>query len=135
MARFPSLETDDDLIADRRGGLRLPVPRRAHINVVHDPWIIRDDVIKIPRMLQRPDNSIACALQNPDHSSFASSFRALVGQIAGDPSHHAIAVHGRPGIFCCNENVRLARFFARKKTVAGSMNRQFAGYQIRLGRQ
>ena len=25
MARFPSLETDDDLIADRRGGLRLPV--------------------------------------------------------------------------------------------------------------
>src|SRR6266487_6809085 len=122
MARFPSLETDDDLIADRGGGLRPPVPRRAHINVVHDPWIIRDHVIKIPRMLESADDGIASLLQNSNYPPLAPAFRAFVGQIAGDASHHAIAVHGRPGIFCCNENVRLARFFARKKTVAGSMN-------------
>jgi acetylornithine deacetylase/succinyl-diaminopimelate desuccinylase-like protein len=52
-----------------------------------------------------------------------------------DPDDDAIAMHRRPGIFCGNENVRLARLICDQETVARLMDRQFSGNQIGLGRQ
>ena len=47
MARFPGVQTNNNLIANRRGGLRLTSRYRPHVNVVHKPRIIGYDVVKI----------------------------------------------------------------------------------------
>src|SRR6266496_117375 len=94
-----------------------------HIYVVNESRIIRNNVIKISRMLQRPNDRIMSALQNSNYASFAPSSDAAIGCILRDASNYTVPVHGCAGIFRCDENIRLARFFWSEKTVAGLMNR------------
>jgi hypothetical protein len=44
-------------------------------------------------------------------------------------------MHRRSNIFRCDENIRLSGCFRHEKSVARLMNRQFAGYEVRLSRQ
>ena len=63
VARFPSLETNHNFIADFGGGLLdPPIPSRLDVHVMHKTWIIGNNIIKIARMLQRSDDRIVCAL-------------------------------------------------------------------------
>src|SRR5213593_1823493 len=97
---------------------------------MHKPRVIRDDVIKIARVLKGPDNRVARTLENPNHATFAPSasiFRPLWQKIAINPRNHAVAMHRRAHIFRGDKNVRLARSFGCEETVAGLMDRQFAG--------
>src|SRR5436190_13660451 len=91
MAGFPRLESHYDFVAASR------LSRAANVNVMDDPWIIRDDVEKILRLFQRPDDRIVGALEDPNHASF----RAIAALGAGmtfvprDPRHHLVAMHRR----------------------------------------
>src|SRR6266852_2036994 len=138
VTRFPRLEPDDYFVAHCSGGLCRSILYGPHINVVDEPRIIRDDVIKIARMLQRSDNRIARTFQNSNHAALASSlsiFRAPWNRIARDPRDHAIAVHGCAGVLRCDKNIGLAWSFRCQKSVAGLVDRQFTGHQIGLSRQ
>ena len=81
---------------------------------MNEPRIVRHDVEKIPRLLQRPDNRVVRAFENANHASFGAAghfLRARIIKIARDPRHHAIAIHRRSGIFRRDVNVGLARLF------------------------
>jgi hypothetical protein len=54
-------------------------------------------------------DGVACALEDADHTPFASLpiFGASSRHIATDPRNNAVAVHRSPGIFCGYENIRL----------------------------
>ena len=90
---------------------------------MHEARIIRHNVVKIPRPLQCADDRIVSALEDSNHTPFAPSFDPVMGRIARYTRNHAVAVHGCSNIFRCDENVRLARRFRNKKSVAGLMNR------------
>ncbi len=111
VTRFPRLEADNDFVAASRCARQFCARRHLYINVVHEPRIIRDDVIEIARMLQRSDNRIARTFQNSNHAALASSlsiFWAPRNRIARDPRDHAIAVHGRAGVLRRDKNIGLA---------------------------
>ena len=135
VARFPSLQTDHNFVANCRGRLRLTIPFGTHVHVVHKSRIVRDDVVKIARMLERPDDGIVFALQNSNHASFAPSLRTSVGRIPRNASNYAVAVHGCSRVLRRDKSVRLARFFADEKSVSGLMNAERASDQIDYGRQ
>src|SRR6266404_2702468 len=111
VARLPRLESNDNFVTDCSDGLRPPIFYRPDIYIVDDSWIVWNDVIEITGMLQRADDCIVRALQNPNYAAFLSSFGAGVGLIASDAHNDAIAVHRCAGIFGCDKNIRLARFF------------------------
>ena len=76
-----------------------------------EPRIIRDDVIKVARMLQSSDNRIVRTFQNSNHATLASSmsiFRAPGNRIARDACDHAIAMHGCAGVLRRDKNIGLA---------------------------
>ena len=135
MARFPRLQANDDLVAARRCFRQFRPRRDLNVNVVDEPRIVRHDIIKIGRVLQRSDDGIACTLENANHAPFTSIFRCLSGSdfvpssryISTDARYDAIAVHRSPGILCRDENVRRARFFWNEKAVARLMDRQLPG--------
>src|SRR5947199_4218700 len=144
VARFPSFQTNYNFIANcshwpvaSRGTAHRAVATDigAYINVVHEARVIGHDVVKIPRALESADNRIVSSFQNSNHAPFAPSFDAPKRFIPRYARHHTVAMHGCSNIFRCNENVRLPRHFGREKSVAGLMNRQFAGYQVSLSRQ
>src|SRR5205809_7350122 len=112
VARFPRIESNDNFVTDRSGTLRPPIFPRPNIHVMDDSWIIWNDVMKIPRMLQCANDRIMRPLQNSDYAAFLSSFSASVGLIATNAHNDAIAVHRCTRIFGCDKNVRLARFFS-----------------------
>src|SRR5437773_4431026 len=148
VARFPRFQPNYDFIANlwgnfgsyerqaSHGGL---VPWRTgnlpYVNVVHEARVIRHDVIKIPRTLESADNRIVSSFQNSNHAPFATPFDAPIRFILRYARDHTVAMHGCSDVFRRDENVRLPRHFGREKSVAGLMNRQFAGYQVSLSRQ
>ena len=73
--------------------------------------------------------------EDSDHAPFASSLYACGRWFGRYSCNHTISVHGCADVFRRDENVRLPRFFRREKTIAGWMDRQFAGYEVSLGRQ
>src|SRR5262245_31710336 len=77
MARLPVVETYNNFVANSSAGAQpsiLILLYRTDVNVVHEAWIIRDNVIKIPRPLERPNNGIVRAFQDSNDASFASAF-------------------------------------------------------------
>ena len=102
---------------------------------MHEARVIRHDVVKIPRALERADNRIVSSFQNPNHAPFATSFDAPIRFISRYAGNHTVAMHGCSDVFRRDENVRLPRHFRREKSVAGLVNRQLASYQVSLGRQ
>src|SRR4029077_9318549 len=107
---------------------------------MNDPGIVRDDVIEIPRMLQRADDRVPSALQNSNHATFgsltrarAASFYASRRQIAANTNNHAVAVHGSAGVLSGDKDVRLALFLRNQKAITGLMDRQFSGDEIGFG--
>ena len=97
------------------------------------PRIVRDDVKKISRLLQRSDDRIVRAFEDPNHPALrrpvALFARAYV--IASDPRHHFVAVHRGAGVFGRNEKILLSRFLARgRRSRPGE--RAIAGDQVRF---
>src|SRR4029077_1742863 len=86
--------------------------------------------------LQRAHDCIVGTLQDSNDTSFAASFDAIMSRrIARYTRNHPVAVHGYSDVLRGDENVRFARCFRREKPVAGLMDRQFASYEVRLGRE
>src|SRR4029077_2123426 len=113
MPRLPRLQSNHDLVASARSR-QLRAWRELNVNIVNKSWIIRDDVIKVPRVLKRAHDRIARAFQDSNDAAFAPSTlisRAHISFIPCDPRDHAVAVHGRPGVFRSDKNVRLVRRF------------------------
>ena len=129
MARLPVLQANNDFVAACRDFRQFCLRRNLNVDVAHQPRIVRYDVIKISRVLQRSNNRVACALEDADHASLASIsiFGASLRDLATDPHDDAITVHCSAGVFRRDKNVRLAGFFRDKETVASLMNRQFSG--------
>ena len=148
MARLPRIQANHDFIANCSGGLRPPIlfrcpsslaiidrHYRANVNVMHKPRIIWHDIVKIRRPLECPDDRIVSALRDSNHTAFATSLDAVIRAIARYTRNHAVAVHGCSDVLRCDENIRPARCFRCEKSIASLMNRQFAGYKVRLSRQ
>ena len=108
VARFPRVQADHDFVADARRCSHALIAIWAHVDVVHKPRIIRDDVVKVSRPLQRAYDRIVSALQDSNHTPFAPSFDPPVRRIARYTHNHAVAVHPCPDIFRRDENVWLA---------------------------
>ena len=123
VARFPGLEANHDFVAKARARRYSLICVTAHVDVVHEARIIRHNVVKIPRPLQCADDRVVSTLEDSNHTPFAPSFDPVIRRIARYTRNHAVAVHGCPDIFRRDKNVRLARRFRNKKSVAGRMNR------------
>src|ERR1700680_776811 len=136
--RFPRLQSNHDLVAAARSLRQLRARRKLNVNIVNKTRIIRNDVIKVPRVLKRAHDRIARAFQDSNDTAFlppTSIFRARISFLARDARNHAVAVHGRAGVFRGDKNVRLAWSFDNEEAVAGLMDRQCAGDKIGFGRQ
>src|SRR5436190_6219147 len=133
--RFPGFQANHDFVANIRGCPWLLISLRMDIDVVHKPRIIGHDIVKVSRPLQCADDGIVSALQDSNDTSFAPPFDAVIRRIARYARNHAVAMHGCPDILCCDENIRPTGCFWCEKSVADLMNRQFAGYEVRLSRK
>src|SRR3984893_7326197 len=114
MPRFPRLQSNHDLIAALRSLRQLRARRELDVNIVNKTWIIRNDVIKVPRVMKRGHDRIPRAFQDSNDAAFAPSasvFRTRISLIPCDPRDDAVAVHGRAGILRGDKNVRLAWSF------------------------
>src|SRR5205807_71667 len=83
---------------------------------------------KVFRMLKRSDNGVARALENPDDTTLApmparrrsepdwcfgeaaSIFAETLRNVATNPHHDAVAVHGGAGVLGGDENVLRGRY-------------------------
>src|SRR5437899_623597 len=96
-------------------------------------------VIAIARIIRiNCDNKFVSqvfALHDSNHTPFAPSFDTVMRRIARYTRNHAVAMHGCSDVLRGDENICPARCFRYEKSVAGLMNRQFAGNQVRLSRK
>ena len=90
---------------------------------MHKAWIIRHDIVKIPRPLEGADDRIVSSLEDSNHTTFAPSLDAAIRRIARYTHNHAIAMHGSSDVLRCDENVRFARCFRDEKTITDLVNR------------
>ena len=134
MPRFPRLQSNHDLIAALRSLRQLRARRELNVNIVNKTWIIRDDVIKVPRVLKRAHDRIARAFQDSDNASFRA-FAARGRFIAGYARDHAVAVHGRAGVFGRDKNIWLSGSFGVEKSVSRLVDRDGAGDEVSFGGQ
>jgi hypothetical protein len=135
VARFPSLQLDDDLVPAIWNPGQWRVRRDLDVNVVHDAGIVRHDVEEIFRLLERPDDRVVRPFQDANHPAFrpvAPAFRPSVRHVTRDPRDHFIAVHRGAGVLRRDEKVLFARLLARKESVASLVNMQCAGNEIGL---
>ena len=136
VARFPRLETDDDLVAALRNLRQRRLRRDLDVNVVNDARIVRHDVEEILRLFEGADDRIVRPLEDANDAAFRAipALRARVTIIARDSRHDLVAVHRRAGVLGRDVEILFARLFARKKSEAGLVNVQRSRDQVRLRR-
>ena len=99
MAAFPSIDFRHDLVADLSIQWRLG---RQDIEIASKPGIVRHDIEKIGRFLERSNQGVIRPHENPNDPALLARGR-IRARPAGllrrnDPRHHSVAVHGCEGI-------------------------------------
>ena len=92
---------------------------------MNQPRVVRDDIIKVLRLLQRPNDRVMRSFQDPNDSSlrFGRPIRPASSRgFAINPHNDPVAVHGGASILSSNKDVWFAFFPGVQKTETGLMN-------------
>ena len=100
MTAFPSIDFRHDLVADLSIQWRLG---RQHIEIAPEPGIVRHDIEKIGRFLERSNQGVIRPHENSNDPTLLARGR-IRARPAGllrrnDPRHHPVAVHRGESIF------------------------------------
>src|SRR6516162_1973335 len=127
MPRLPVVEANYNFVANCSGGLRRPTvlyrPSRAHVNIVHETWIIGHHVVKTSRPLQRTDDGIVSTFEDSNHAPFASSFYPPGRQFRRYSRNDTVSMHRGADVFRRNENIQQPRLFRGEKRIASRMDK------------
>jgi hypothetical protein len=138
VARFPPLQFDDNLVSAVWNPWQGRLRRDLDINVVNDAGIVRHDIEKVFRLLERPDDGVMRPLQNANHASFrpvAPAFRPRIRHVARNPRNHLVAVHRGACVLGGDKKVLFPRLLTRKESVASLVHVQGACDEVGLRRQ
>ena len=111
MGVLPRIELRHDLVADFRIQRRLG---RQNIEVACEPRIIRHDIEKLRRPLERSDDSVICPRENPDDTTLAAG-RGIIPRptplLTGNHTRHdTVSIHRGGGVLRPDKQIRTAEF-------------------------